>query len=93
MNAAGRPAPTRQNLLALERRLEHVGKGTGLLRRKREALVAELFRLARPAVSARLLWEYSKDNKEGEKSQTFELPLAGDKSSAEISLPLKASGA
>jgi V/A-type H+-transporting ATPase subunit D len=50
---AGRPAPTRQNLLALERRLDHVGKGTGLLRRKREALVAELFRLARPAVAAR----------------------------------------
>ena len=53
MSAGGRPAPTRQNLLALERRLEHVGKGTGLLRRKREALVAELFKLARPAVSAR----------------------------------------
>lgn len=53
MSAGGRPAPTRQNLLALERRLEHVGKGTALLRRKREALVAELFKLARPAVSAR----------------------------------------
>lgn len=53
MSARARPAPTRQNLLALERRLDHVGKGTGLLRRKREALVAELFRLARPAVAAR----------------------------------------
>ena len=53
MSAGGRPSPTRQNLLTLERRLEHVGKGTGLLRRKREALVAELFRLARPAVAAR----------------------------------------
>jgi vacuolar-type H+-ATPase subunit D/Vma8 len=30
-----------------------VDKGTGLLRRKREALAAELFRLARPAASAR----------------------------------------
>jgi V/A-type H+-transporting ATPase subunit D len=53
VSTGGRPAPTRQNLLALERRLRHVGKGTVLLRRKREALVAELFRLARPAVSAR----------------------------------------
>jgi V/A-type H+-transporting ATPase subunit D len=49
-----RPAPTRQNLLALQRQLERVGKGTTLLRRKREALVAELFRLARPAASARV---------------------------------------
>ena len=49
-----RPAPTRQNLLALQRRLGRVGKGTTLLRRKREALVAELFRLARPAASARV---------------------------------------
>lgn len=53
MSGGARPAATRQNLLALERRLEHVGKGTGLLRRKREALVAELFQLARPAVAAR----------------------------------------
>jgi H(+)-transporting ATP synthase subunit D len=53
MTVGGRPAPTRQNLLALERRLDHVGKGTGLLRRKREALVTELFKLARPAVAAR----------------------------------------
>lgn len=49
----GRPSSTRQNLLALQRRLERVAKGTSLLRRKREALVAELFRLARPAASAR----------------------------------------
>jgi V/A-type H+-transporting ATPase subunit D len=53
VSGGGRPAPTRQNLLALERRLQRVGKGTALLRRKREALVAELFRLARPAISAR----------------------------------------
>ena len=53
MSPDRRPAPTRQNLLALQRRLERVGKGTALLRRKREALVAELFRLARPAASAR----------------------------------------
>ncbi|HEU5041261.1 MAG TPA: V-type ATP synthase subunit D, partial [Gemmatimonadales bacterium] len=54
MSADRRPAPTRQNLLALQRRLERVDKGTALLRRKREALVAELFRLARPAASARV---------------------------------------
>ena len=48
------PAPTRQNLIGLERRLERVAKGTALLRRKREALVAELFRLARPAATARV---------------------------------------
>jgi V/A-type H+-transporting ATPase subunit D len=54
VSAERRPAPTRQNLLVLQRRLERVGKGTGLLRRKREALVAELFRLARPAASARV---------------------------------------
>ena len=54
MNTGGRPAPTRQNLLALQRRLDRVDKGTGLLRRKREALAAELFRLARPAASARV---------------------------------------
>jgi H(+)-transporting ATP synthase subunit D len=48
------PAPTRQNLLGLERRLERVAKGTGLLRRKRVALVAELFRLARPAADIRV---------------------------------------
>jgi V/A-type H+/Na+-transporting ATPase subunit D len=54
MSSGRRAAPTRQNLLILQRRLERVGKGTGLLRRKREALVAELFRLARPAASARI---------------------------------------
>ena len=53
MSTGARPAPTRQNLLALQRRLDRVDKGTGLLRRKREALAAELFRLARPAASAR----------------------------------------
>jgi V/A-type H+-transporting ATPase subunit D len=46
--------PTRQNLLALQRKLERVGKGIGLLRRKREALVAELFRLAQPAAAVRI---------------------------------------
>jgi V/A-type H+-transporting ATPase subunit D len=53
MSAGLRPPATRQNLLALQRRLGRVAKGTALLRRKREALAAELFRLARPAASAR----------------------------------------
>jgi V/A-type H+-transporting ATPase subunit D len=53
VTGAPRAAPTRQNLLALRRRLDRIAKATGLLRRKREALVAELFRLARPAASAR----------------------------------------
>ncbi len=46
-------APTRMNLIRAARRLEQVGKGVELLRRKREALVTELFRLARPAADAR----------------------------------------
>lgn len=51
--AAGSGSATRQNLLRVARRLERVHKGTELLRRKREALVAELFRIARPALSLR----------------------------------------
>jgi V/A-type H+/Na+-transporting ATPase subunit D len=48
-----RVAPTRINLLRLKRQLAQVDRGTSLLRRKREALVSELFRIARPAVDAR----------------------------------------
>lgn len=44
---------TRLNLLRSRRRLERLTRGAELLRRKREALVAELFRLARPATDAR----------------------------------------
>jgi H(+)-transporting ATP synthase subunit D len=51
---AGRGPATRQNLLGLQRRLERVGKGAALLRRKREALVSELFRVAKPAAIARV---------------------------------------
>jgi len=46
-------AATRQTLLALRARRSRVERGAALLRRRREALVAELFRLARPAVAAR----------------------------------------
>jgi H(+)-transporting ATP synthase subunit D len=47
-------APTRMNLLRAARRLQRVVTGAALLRRKREALVTELFRLARPAADARI---------------------------------------
>ncbi len=53
MSDLGRMAPTRLNLLRAARRLERLGKGAELLRRKREALVGELFKLARPAADAR----------------------------------------
>lgn len=53
MSSAARLAPTRMNLLRAARRLTRVRKGVELLRRKREALVAELFKLARPAADAR----------------------------------------
>ena len=50
----GRPeAPTRSNLLRSRRRSERVDKGIELLTRKRRALVAELFRVASPAIEAR----------------------------------------
>jgi len=45
--------PTRLNLLRARRRLERVREGSELLRRKREALVRELLRHARPAVDER----------------------------------------
>lgn len=54
MSAAGRMAPTRMNLLRASRRLDRVRRGVALLRRKREALVSELFQLARPAADARV---------------------------------------
>jgi V/A-type H+-transporting ATPase subunit D len=47
------PAPTRSNLIRGRRRLERVRKGIELLTRKRRALVADLFRLASPAIAAR----------------------------------------
>ena len=54
MSATSVPA-TRLNLLRSRRRLERLTKGATLLRRKREALVSELFRVARPAADARAL--------------------------------------
>lgn len=48
-----RAAPTRMNLLRARRQLDRVLRGADLLRKRREALVAELFRTARPAIDAR----------------------------------------
>jgi len=45
--------PTRSNLIRHRRRLERVRKGIDLLTRKRQALVADLFRVAAPAIEAR----------------------------------------
>jgi H(+)-transporting ATP synthase subunit D len=50
---SARAATTRAELLRGRRLLARVEKGAALLRRKREALVRELFPLARPAVDAR----------------------------------------
>lgn len=44
---------TRFNLLRHRRRLDRVRKGINLLTRKRQALVADLFRVAAPAIEAR----------------------------------------
>jgi V/A-type H+-transporting ATPase subunit D len=46
-------APTRLALVRASRRLQRLGRGAAVLRRKREALVTELFRIARPAADAR----------------------------------------
>lgn len=49
----GKAPATRSNVVRLRRRLEQVQKGAALLEKKREALVAELFARARPAVDSR----------------------------------------
>jgi H(+)-transporting ATP synthase subunit D len=53
MSDLHRLPPTRSALVQGQRQAAHLVKGTQLLRRKREALVSELLRLARPAVAAR----------------------------------------
>lgn len=53
MSRAGELAPTRLGLLRAQRRLGRVRKGVELLRRKRQALVVELFGLAQPAAEER----------------------------------------
>jgi H(+)-transporting ATP synthase subunit D len=49
----GRVSPTRAELLRSRKLLARVDRGAGLLRRKREALVRQLFPLAGPAAEAR----------------------------------------
>ena len=53
MSELGRLPPTRSALVLGQRRAARFVKGAQLLRRKREALVTELLRLARPASAAR----------------------------------------
>ena len=53
MSDTARLAATRVNFLRARRELERVRHGAALIRRKREALVAELFRAARPAMDLR----------------------------------------
>lgn len=53
MSERERLAATRINLLRARKELARVQKGASLVRRKREALVAELFRIARPAMDVR----------------------------------------
>jgi V/A-type H+-transporting ATPase subunit D len=53
MSARERVPSTRANWLRVRRELARVERGAALTRRKREALVAELFRSARPALDAR----------------------------------------
>lgn len=53
MNGGSRRPPTRFNLVRARRRLERIRRGRDLLKRKRRALVSELFRIARPAADAR----------------------------------------
>ncbi len=55
MSDLGRLPPTRSALVFGQRRAARFIKGAQLLRRKREALVTELLRLARPASAARAL--------------------------------------
>lgn len=50
----GNLAPTRLGYLHGRKQLARLAEGASLLRRKREALVSELFRLARPALDARV---------------------------------------
>lgn len=53
MSAIDRLPPTRSALVLGQRRAARFAKGAQLLRRKREALVTELLRLARPTSAAR----------------------------------------
>ena len=53
MSSQALVAATRLNLIRTRRSLSRITRGIGMLRRKREAIVSELFSMARPAVDAR----------------------------------------
>jgi V/A-type H+-transporting ATPase subunit D len=53
MTATSRLPATRSNLVRLRRRLNQIDEGAALLRKKREALVRELFGRVRPMIDAR----------------------------------------
>ncbi len=53
MSSRSRVSATRVGMLRGQQRLERLERGTSLLRRKREALVGELFRIARSAADTR----------------------------------------
>lgn len=53
MSSRSRVSATRVGLLRAQQRLARLERGTSLLRRKREALVGELFRIARSAADTR----------------------------------------
>jgi len=48
-----RPSATRSNVVRMRARLDQVERGSALLRKKRESLVAEIFQRAAPAVDSR----------------------------------------
>ncbi|MGO8968923.1 MAG: V-type ATP synthase subunit D [Myxococcaceae bacterium] len=54
MSARTHLSATRVGLLRAQQRLQRLERGTSLLRRKREALVGELFRIARSAADSRV---------------------------------------
>jgi V/A-type H+-transporting ATPase subunit D len=51
--SAGRVVPTRSNLLRARVQLERIRKGADAVSRKRQALVNQLFQIARPAIDTR----------------------------------------
>ncbi|MGO9830079.1 MAG: V-type ATP synthase subunit D [Myxococcaceae bacterium] len=54
MSTRSQLSATRVGLLRAQQRLQRLKRGTALLRRKREALVGELFRIARSAADSRM---------------------------------------
>ncbi|MGD8494790.1 MAG: V-type ATP synthase subunit D [Gemmatimonadales bacterium] len=83
----GGPPPTRHELLRGRRRLERVRRGEDILRRRRRALVAELFRLARPAADTRAQVEARAD--EAYEALLEGLAAAGGDGAAALGRPIR----